>query len=200
MAKISICIPIHDSPKSAFFISRLMKSIDQQNYSDYEICFAKAGGMARTHNVAMLRGHGEIIKVMQMDDYFAHPGALGEIERSFDQDPTRAWLISGCLHDQDGKVGSPHYPRWSDDIYTGNNTLGGISTLAMRRENLMLFEEPLQWTVDCDLYYRMFLKYHQPILLNTMNVVVDVRTDRLTHTLSDELKRQEINYLIKKYV
>lgn len=199
MAKISICIPFHDSPKSAFYLSRLLKSIEQQNFSDYEICFAKAGAMARTHNVAMLRGKGEIIKVMQMDDYFAHPSALEEIAWAFDTNPEKQWLISGCLHDQGGTIGSPHFPHWSDDIYTGNNTLGGISTLAMRKDNLMLFEEPLSWAVDIQLYYRMYIKYHLPILLNTMNVVVDVRTDRLTHTLPDELKRQEIEYLKKLY-
>lgn len=84
-------------------------------------------------------------------------------------------------------------------MYTGNNTLGSISTLAMRRESALLFEEPLTWVVDCDLYYRLYLKYGKPILLNDLNVVIQLRDDSETNTIPDETKRAEVNYLMQKY-
>jgi len=109
------------------------------------------------------------------------------------------WQITACMHDYDGHVTNPHIPQWTDDIYTGNNRLGSVSTLSFRRESALLFEEPLQWLVDCDLYYRLYLKYGQPHLLETPNVVITERPDRLTNTLSDALKASEVRYLIQKY-
>lgn len=195
MPKISIAIPIHDTPKTAFFLSRLLSSIDKQSFKDYEIVITKEGAMAHNHNAAILKSKGEIVKLMQMDDYFGHGNALEEIITAFV--PGTEWVISGSLHDYDGTVKNYHSPYWTDDIYTGNNRLGSISTLSFKKQ--MLFEEPLTWLVDCDLYYRMYLKYGKPTILDTPNVIIDTRTDRLSHTLSDELKANEVDYLQKKY-
>lgn len=194
--KISIAIPYHDTPHTAFFLSRLLTSIHQQKYLDYEIILTRGHQMARNHNTAIARAKGDIIQMMQMDDYFAHSDALKNIADSFKEN---AWSITACLHDKDGKVGWPHQPEWTDDIWTGNNRLGSISTLSMRREGALLFEEPLQWLVDVDLYYRLYLKYGLPTLIKTENVIVDVRTDRLTHTIPSQLKQEEVEYLRKKY-
>lgn len=195
--KVSICIPIHQTPKTAFYLSRLLKSVSEQTFTDYEIVVTDEGAMARNHNAALMKGKGEILMFLQMDDYFSHPTSLRNIYYSYDADTK--WQITGCLHDRDGVVGWPHDPEWTDDIFLGNNRLGGASTFSIRRENLMLFEEPLSWVVDCDLYWRLYLKYGLPKLLNSKNVVVDQRTDRTSHTLSDKLKVAEIEYAMKKY-
>lgn len=193
--KVSICIPYHQTEKTAFFLARLLKSIEDQTFKDYEIILTCDGLFAENHNASIKKAKGEIVKIMQMDDYFAHPGALETIVWAMDATKEGQWLISSTLHTD----GSRHEPYWTDDIYTGNNRLGSVSSISFRREFGILFEEPLCWLVDCDWYYRMFLKYGQPIILSDPGVMVDVRTDRLSHTIPNEVKSAEITYLIQKY-
>jgi hypothetical protein len=195
--KISICIPYHDTPDTARFLARSLKSIEEQTFKDYEIVLTKEGPFARNHNAAIMKAKGDIVQMLQMDDYFSYSTSLRTIYDSFQEGDV--WQITGSLHDVGGSIGAPHEPEWTDDIYTGNNRLGSVSTLSFRRESALLFEEPLTWVVDCDLYYRFYLKYGLPKLLTSKNVVIDTRTDRLSHTLSDELKAKEVKYLMKKY-
>lgn len=197
MAKISICIPYHDSPHTALYLSRLLDSISKQSFTDYEIVLTKDGDFARNHNAAIIKAKGGYVQMMQMDDYFAHGDALKNIVDGFDMGSE--WQITACMHDDGGVVGRPHIPYWTPDIYTGNNRLGSVSTLSFKNDKALLFEEPLQWLVDCDLYYRLYLKYGLPNLLQTPNVVIQERFDRLTNTLTDELKANEVEYLRRKY-
>jgi glycosyltransferase involved in cell wall biosynthesis len=197
MQKVSLCIPYHDSPNTAFYLSRLLASIHDQTYKNYEVVLTKEGKFAENHNAAIKKSTGDIVKILQMDDYLYHEGALQKIVDAFT--PETYWLSSGCLHNNGTETFYPHAPIWNDDIYTGNNTLGSLSTLAMRRDSALLFEEPLTWVVDCDLYYRLYLKYGPPMLLNDYNVVIQLREDSETNTIPDAVKREEINYLTKKY-
>lgn len=197
MSKVSICIPYHDTPKTAFYLSRLLKSVEEQSFTDYEVVLTKEGQFARNHNAAIMKATGEIVQMLQMDDAFSDPDSLQNIVDCFQGGAK--WVISGCLHRQGDWIGAPHMPEWTDDIYTGNNRLGSVSTLAFRRESALMFEEPLSWLVDVDLYYRLYLKYGLPVFSWAQNIVVDARETRLTHTLSNELKESEVKYLIKKY-
>lgn len=195
--KISICVPYHDTPKTAFYLSRLLKSISEQTYTDFEIVLTNEPGMAHNHNAAILKSKGEIVQMMQMDDYFYDESSLQNIADGFKGGTT--WQITNSIHEIGGWIGEPHHAEWTDDIYTGNNRLGSISTLSFKRDKQLLFEEPLTWLVDVDLYYRLYLKYGSPNILQTPNVVIDTRNDRLSHTLSDELKANEVEYLKRKY-
>lgn len=196
--KVSICTPYHDTPNTAFYLSRLLKSLSEQTFKDYEVVLTKEGDSARNHNAAIMKAKGDIIQIIHMDDYFYGPGALQRIVDGFN-DESVAWQISACMHNRAGEEGWLHIPEWTADIYTGNNHLGSPTTLSMRREQALLFEEPLWWLVDVELYYRLFLKYGLPRLNLTPNVVVDVRPSSLSNTLSSELKAKEFNYLMKKY-
>lgn len=195
--KLSIAIPIHDTPKTASFLSRLLKSLSEQTFTDYEIVITKEGAMAHNHNAAIMASKGELIKFIQMDDYLAHPDALQDIVDNFA--PEDQWMISPCAHVLNGVEFNPHFPKWNDRMFTGNNTLGGFSTLTIRNDNPLLLDESLTWVVDCDLYQRYYDTYGPPKLLKSMNVVVDVGTHRLSSTLSDELKAREVEFLTKQY-
>jgi hypothetical protein len=197
--KLSIAIPFHDTPNTTFYLARLLKSIEIQTFKDYEIVLTKEGAMAHNHNEAILKSKGEIVQMMQMDDYFTDKDSLQYIVDGFNRGAV--WQITSCWHLMGDEIdyNRPHIPEWTDDIYTGNNRLGSISTLSFRNDKRLLFEEPLSWLVDVDLYYRYFLLHGKPNLLGSKNVVVDTRNDRLSHTLSDELKANEVEYLRKKY-
>lgn len=197
--KISIAIPYHQTPNTAMYLSRLLKSISTQSFKDYEIILTAEGQFAENHNAAIKKATGDIIHMMQMDDFFTMKDSLQCIVDSFDQNPDVPWAISACMHYTNGREGNLHQPQWTEDIYEGNNKLGSVSTLSMRREKALLFEEPLTWVVDCDLYYRLYLKYGKPLFINTPIVSIDTRTDRLSHTIPSDVKLEEINYLVKKY-
>jgi glycosyltransferase involved in cell wall biosynthesis len=196
--KISLCIPYHQKPQTAHYLGRLLKSIAQQDFKDYEIVLTDEGNFARNHNAAIMKARGEYVQMLQMDDYFPFSYCLGKIVEGLESSQ-KEWQITACLHDLHGSIGNMHYPKWTDDIWTGNNRLGSVSTLSFRRENALFFEEPLTWLVDVDLYYRLYLKYGLPNLLESANVCINVTDDRLTSTLSDELKANEVEYLHKKY-
>lgn len=196
---VSIAIPYHDTPKTPWFLARCLASIYDQTWKDYEIVLTKEGKMAENLNAAIRKSRGEIIKIMSMDDYFSYSDSLEKIVMGFQENKDTIWQITGCLHEYGGKIGNPHKPYWTDDIYTGNNRLGSVTTLSFRKENTLFFEEPLTWMLDCDLYYRHYLFHGPPQLLTSHNVVIYQGEEQTTNKLTEELKVKEIEYLIKKY-
>ena len=129
-----------------------------------------------------------------MDDDFAHPHALANIIDNFDGH----WMVTGCLHD-DGKVGNPHFPTYSEDIHTGHNTIGSPSVLVFKREGCLYFDEHLSWLLDCDLYSRYNEAYGPPKVLNDLNVVIGIGDHQTSNTMSEKEKVEEHAYIIKKY-
>ena len=185
--KVSIILPYHDMENAEFFLKRNIDSIMSQTFKDYEIVLTKDGLMAENSNSAIKRAKGELIKILYLDDYFAHKDALADIVDAFKGN----WLITGTDN-------NPH-PYWTDDIHTGNNKLGSPSALTFKNDNPLLFDEKLSWLLDCDLYTRLFERYGEPVILDDINVVIGCGTHQSTHLLSDELKASEVNYLMKKY-
>ena len=95
MVKVSLCVPYHETPRTAFYLSRLLDSVTKQSFKDYEIILTHEGPFARNHNAAITKAKGEIVQMLQMDDYFADENSLARIYDSFT--PTTIWLISPDL-------------------------------------------------------------------------------------------------------
>src|SRR3990167_11291223 len=131
--KISIILPIHNMSNGAFFLWRAINSIMEQTFKDYEIVIVKEGKMAENTNVGIKRARGELIKILYLDDYLAHPNALQDIVSNFEGE----WMITG--------VDTNPNPKWTDNIYLGNNKLGSPSALAMRKKTALLFDGRLSW-------------------------------------------------------
>jgi len=103
-------------------------------------------------------------------------------------------------HSNDGVTFYRYYePVWNDSIWTGNNTMGCPTGLTLKNEDLIFFDEGLNWLMDCDYYYRLFLKYGQPKILRKLTTVNRTWGVRLTDTTSEELKIKEFNILKEKY-
>lgn len=193
--KISIVVPIHDMKNGEFFLWRLVNSLTEQTFKDWELIITKDGKMAENTNSGIRRARGELIKVLYMDDYFAHPRALDLIVAAFDSDTHKdcQWLISG--------VDTNPVPYWTDDIETGNNHLGSPSALTFRNhfDDNLLFDERLSWLLDCQLYVRMNEKYGSPIILQDINVNLGIGDHQMTHILTDEEKLKEHELIKQKY-
>jgi len=187
MPKISLILPYHDIPETALFLKRAIDSIMIQTYKDYEIVLVKNGKMAENTNSGIKRAKGDIIKVLAMDDYFAHENALQRIVDAF----TGTWLITACDN-------NPH-PYWTDDIHLGNNKLGGLSALTFINKDPFLFDEEMSWLLDCDYYKKLYNKYGEPLIIEDINVCIGIHPNQMTHTLSMDDKLSEHNYMQKKY-
>lgn len=199
MPKVSVLIPVHDMENGAFFLWRNINSILSQSLTDYEIIITKAGGTA-AHNIneGIKKCRGEFIKILLLDDYFAHDDALKVIVESFGL--KYQWLVTGCVHQgEDKKRINPHLPIYTDDIHTGNNQIGAPSVLAFRRDGALFFDETLRWLVDCDLYKRYHKTFGEPRELRDINVVIGLGDHQMTHKIPDEIKQQEAEIMTKRY-
>ena len=194
--KVSCVIPFHWMENWSFFLTRCLKSIEEQSFTDYEIVVMKVGSMPVTSNAVIKACKGEIIKVLYMDDYLAHQNSLKNIVNAF----TGGWLVTGCEHDTgDGFRRNQHFPEWNDEVPKGTNTIGSPSVLAFANEEPLLFDERLSWLLDCELYGRLYKRYGMPTILNDINVVIGLHSGQMTQKLTREEKEAEGVYLLQKY-
>lgn len=192
---ISIVVPTHDMKNGDFFLNRLRQSLDIQVYRDYEVIEASAGSFAKSTNLAISQANGDIIKVICMDDYFAHPHSLREIADNF----KGGWLVTGCDHDDGKKGGYYHQPEYNILIHLGHNSIGAPSVLAFENKSPLYFDETMEWLVDCDYYKRLYDRYGMPTILNDINVTIGIHPGQVTHQISELTKREELEYMINKY-
>lgn len=203
MYKVSIVVPIHAGMKNGdFFLWRLVQSVMRQTFKDYELIIVQHGSMPENTNFGMRKATGELIKILYLDDYFAHDNALKEIVENFTDDDH--WLATGCLHEKSEEgyfetPHSPHYPKYSQDIHKGNNTIGSPSVITLRNGGLLLFDENLSFLLDCDLYKRYFDIYGPPKLITDLNVVIGIHSGQTSSTMPDNAKLDEFNYMKTKY-
>lgn len=197
--KISVVLPMHWMENWAFFLGRALASIEMQSFKDYEIIITKHGKMAENSNAAMLAAKGELVKILYMDDYFAHDQALQNIVDNFTEKDT--WLVTGCLHEEgDGAPKNPHFPRYSEDIHTGNNCIGSPSVLTLRNGSILLFDEKLSFMLDCDLYKRLHDTYGEPKILNQLDIVIGLHSGQVSQLMSNDEKVAEAKYTMLKHV
>jgi dTDP-4-dehydrorhamnose reductase len=160
-------------------------------------------------NNAMKLCKGKWIKVLFQDDFLYNEDSL-KIQHDFIiSKKDLSWLMSTFYHSEDGKSFKNLYvPKWNEGIwkrvgmtYDANNTMGCPSgmTLKNTRENLIFFDEELNWLMDVDFYKRMSDLYGAPKILNEITVVNRIWGSRLTDTIGKELKLKELNLLEKRY-
>lgn len=188
---ISIAIPIHDMKNADFFLARLQDSIEMQSFTDFEVVVTKDGKMAENTNSAIKKSKGKLIKILYMDDYFAHENSLKDIVDNFVDEID--WLITG--------VDTNPEPEPTADIRLGNNKLGSPSALTIRNkfENNLLFDEKMDWLLDCDYYHRLIQRGDVLGILPGVNVKIGVGDHQMTHILTSEQKLAEHKYMAKKY-
>lgn len=191
MPKVSIVVPFHWMKDWQVHLTRCLESIEKQELRDYEVILTKAGSMPVNTNRAIECAKGELIKILYMDDCFSSEYALEDIVMHFSEEDE--WMITGC--------DTNPYPRWTDDIETGNNKLGSPSVLTFRNHfaDNLLFDERMSWMLDADLYKRMHEKYGKPKILDAKNILIGVHSGQMTNLLSHEEKFYEQEYMKQKY-
>ena len=197
--RMSVAIPVHDMPNADYFLTRIINSLHQQTFRDFEIVITKTGwGMAKNINECLRRCKGDIIKILFMDDYMAYPEALWRIATQISDSK---WMASGCLHTKDGaNLTDPHYPTHDEiALKAGFNPIGSPSVITMQNGLNVFMDESLTWVVDCDWYARMYSAYGPPKLDLDLNVVIGVGNHQSTNNIPLCVKDREHQYIQKKY-
>jgi len=151
-------------------------------------------------NNAMRLCTGQWIKILFQDDYLYDENSLQIQANLLKSQPSTIWLMTKFYHSNDGKtVYRLYHPKWNDMIWTGNNTMGCPSGMTIINNNLIYFDEDLNWLMDVDYYKRMFEKYGRPTILDRVTVVNRTSEHRLTESISQSVKDTELNMLVNKY-
>lgn len=226
--KISIAIPAYTGKngKGLNDFSILMESVKRQTYKDIEVCvsdhsdndFIKKycetldldvryfkekegkGYWGANINNAIKNCTGDIIKFMCNDDYFSSEESLSKIAEVYESEKFK-WAVCGGVHTFDYK--QYHHqviPRWTDNIHTGNNKLGGVSCILIENRKDKLYLHPtLNWMGDCDYYLRLNQLFGKPCIIEDPLIVYKQSDDQFTNSLSSDCKRLELQYVMEKY-
>ena len=219
--KLTVAIPTHSMADGDYFFKRLLDSLWNQTFQDFEIVvtdnsdddvikdiceFYKTGinyfrnprkGMAQNTNEAIKQSKGELIKILYLDDYLSNDWVLESIVDKF----KGHWLVTACRHTTDGEnFFDTHIPKYSADIHTGNNTIGSPSVLTIKNENPLLFDEEMTWLLDCDYYKRMYDLYGEPVIIKRVCTFIGIHDGQATVLMGDDKKAREYEYIQHKYV
>jgi hypothetical protein len=148
-------------------------------------------------NNALINCKGKWIKILFQDDYLYDDLSLIKIKNYIDSNPDTNWLVTEFWHTNDGiQLYRKLTPSWPTmPIWAGNNSLGCPSVLTIKNDNLILFNEDLNWLMDCEYYQRMYNLYGQPNILTESTMVNREVSDRLSNTISNEVRVSEFNKL-----
>ena len=173
----------------------------QQNLSIYYHRTNHGHGLTSPNlNNAIRNSKGKWIKVLFQDDFLFNENSLQIQYEKLKSDLTIKWLITTVCHSNDGiNFYRLYKPFLSPSIWAGGNTLGNPSNLTFINNDVIYYDEQLNWLVDCEYSYRLFLKYGEPTILDEITVVNRTHGNGLSDTISVDLKMREFEMLRKKY-
>lgn len=214
-------------PVGVDMLSCLLESIRQQTYKNYEVIISDHsisniienecknwpdidikyfkynsgyGSATRNLNNAISKASGEVVKTILQDDYFYSNKALEDIANNINEFKWGAMGTYHCNEDNTNKIIKPHLPKWIDpvNLLGGANSISGPSVLFFINDH-NYFDENLCWLNDVELYYRLFLKYGNPILIDRYNVMQRLRKSGLSNTISPSIKKEEKEFVFAKH-
>jgi glycosyltransferase involved in cell wall biosynthesis len=229
--KISVCIPTYEANgRGVEFLSKNVDSILSQTYKNLEIIISdhsknddiqnyveglqrdnviylryteNIGWPAHNTNNAIKNSTGDYIKLMNLDDYIEGDNSIELMVELLNQG--HKWVISGCKHLNygTGEWSNPIIPRVEEDgrhLLRGINYVGCPSVGLIPREEY--FDPEVIYMIDCELWYRMFIKYGYPGVLKDYRIVIGIGDHTLTNQLvskHSEWLNQDIKYCQQKY-
>jgi hypothetical protein len=161
---------------------------------------SKRGSSSSNINNAISNCNGSWIKVLFQDDFLYDEHSIQHIVSHIETYNDCKWLVTACEHSDDGvNMKYRFYPKWNDNILF-TNTLSSPSVLTFKNEEVIHFDENLMWYMDCDYYYRLYLKWGIPHILNEVSVVNRIHKNQITNTMiTQHILQNETEYLKQKY-
>jgi hypothetical protein len=151
-------------------------------------------------NNAMRFCNGEWIKILFQDDFLNGNDSLYKHHSFINDNPNTKWFAAYTHVTYNGvTIGWSFQPRWVDDIWSGNNKLGCPSNITIINEDLIFFDEELNWLMDVEYYMRMRKKFGDIKILSEYVIVNRISPERLSDNLPESIKKLEIEKLKKIY-
>jgi len=221
---VSVCIPCYQMyGKGTLFLNQLLDSLCKQVFKDFEVvisdqskdsdaiknCFLTysdklnikyirhTGASASSNmNNAIKNASYEIVKPLFQDDFLLNPYAL--YEASLCQ---TGWGVSSFVHTN--KNNSRYFrkmtPSWNDSIIKGINTIGCPSVIYFNKSTATFFDEKLEWLMDCEFYYQLYLLYGEPQISQSIHTCIRLWENSVTHHVTAATKEKEDRYIGKKH-
>lgn len=162
------------------------------------------GNSSANINNCLIYVTGDIIKPMFQDDAFVNKDALALIVNSYNAG--NKWGGQAFIHINDqnqmytGAMFKPQVPKFDpEQIKNGENIFGCPSVLYFSSEFKELFDKKLIWLMDCEFYYRLWLHFGDPCLLDTYCIAVRIWNQSVTKEISEETKQLEVKYVEEKF-
>ena len=147
-------------------------------------------------NVAMENCRGEWIKILFQDDFLYDSDSLNQTKNFINDNPSATWISTKFCHSSDGvNMYRELYPTWNKEMALGKNSMGCPSVISIRNRNILLFNEDLNWLMDCEYYRRMYDIHGEALVLDSTTVVNRTQEHRLTNSISDSQKLAEVEKL-----
>lgn len=180
---------------------------------EYEFvnCIRYDGPRNACHNTnnAMKHAEGKVIKIMFADDWFLRSDCLYNCTVPILQG--EKWLATACVHSDgvsrdelDGRCyyTRPMIPKYHSKIHFGVNTISSPSVISVINDDVPEFDENVCLLLDVDWYKRLEIKYGEPFIVNSYNVVNRVHKDSLQGIMGDDINNileTEKKYISEKY-
>jgi len=139
-------------------------------------------GIAANLNNAIRCAITPFIKIMFQDDFFFRNDVLEHVVNELESSDC-LWYVSACNHYNEltGECYEAFFPRKSNRLLLGNNSISSPSVVSFKREAFEPFSERLTYLVDCEWYLRMSHKHGLPIFGNRIEVSNRIHDSQATH-------------------
>jgi dTDP-4-dehydrorhamnose reductase len=225
----SIAIPTYGyNGKGVEFIDHSLEILSKQTFKDFEVVISDhsiddtikticnkwndklvikyfrnkngRGVISPNINNAMVNCTGKWIKILFQDDYLFGEESLAKHYSFIENNEDVIWFAVNTHVTSDGKtIDWSFRPKWVDNIWTGNNQLGCPTNITIKNENLLYFDEDLNWLMDVDYYMKMYRNFGPVKILDEFLLVNRVSPERLTNNLSESEKLSDLEKLTKRY-
>jgi glycosyltransferase involved in cell wall biosynthesis len=219
--KLSICVPVYEMKgKGAYFLYRLLETIHNQSYNNYEVVVSdhsigeelknvcsrfnrivylkneeKRGSSSANINNAIKNSNGDIIKPIFQDDFFSSRETFSTLTASINE--SDKWGATGFNHIYGNDTFRYAIPYYNNNIINGVNTIGAPSTVFFREK--FYFDENLIWFMDCEFYHRLYLKFGNPKIINDCCVTIDTGDHSISSSITEEIIEKEKKYIKNLY-
>jgi nucleoside-diphosphate-sugar epimerase len=144
-------------------------------------------------NVAIKNCKGKWIKMLFQDDFLYDDESLNHTHNFIVNNHDTIWLATSFKHTEDGvNLYREFCPKWNENIHIGKNSIGCPSVMTIKNENILLFNEDLNWLMDCEYYRRMYDIHGEPSIMDIFTVVNRTSEYRLTNTIPSYQKTNEV--------
>jgi hypothetical protein len=228
--KVSICIPTYDkNGENIEFIKECINSCLFQDYDDFEIIISdhsksetvknfivgykndkikyfknlnNVGSPAYNTNNAIENSQGDLIKIMNQDDFFLKSNTLSNMVNLCHKN---SWVTSPFTH-LNQKTGQFFNNMISKINGDGTHLLNAVNTVGCPSVGIfpkgIVFDTNITYMIDCELWYQLFLKYGHPKNTDEIGIVIRVGNHSLTSQWESEsvnMIENEKNYCKTKY-